>query len=144
MMTALQASGRKVKPFTDPINVILTSYTSQSSSSGPKQPGWSPGPILAKASTTIQEGEVISPCLLLVFRQGTSLETAEYMVLAERWVLSAVTAPFCFYVLCLCVNAEISLSIPQRGTAIGVLNRPWRKHTIIFNEQRTMRRGPVT
>lgn len=26
MMTALQASGRKVKPFTDPINVILTSY----------------------------------------------------------------------------------------------------------------------
>jgi len=142
MMTALQASGRKVKPFTDPINVILTSYTSQSSSSGPL--GWSPGPILAQASTTIQEGEVISPCLLLVFRQGTSLEIAEYMVLAERWVLSAVTAPFCFCVLCLCVNAEISLSIPQRGTAIGVLNRPRRKHTIIFNEQRTMRRGPVT
>ena len=143
-----KASGRKVRPFADPINVILTSYTSQSSSSGPKQPGWSPGPIITQASTTFQEGEVISPCLFLVFRQGTSLELAECTVSAERWVLSA--APISQSLLpfvsmhCLCVNTEISLSIPQRGTALGMLNRPQRKHTIIFNERRTMRSGPVT
>lgn len=69
---------------------------------------------------TLQEGKIVFPRLFLIFRQGTWLEIAEYVVLAERWAPSSalifpIDVPFCFCALCLCVNTELSLNIPKEG-----------------------------